>query len=101
MSFHSGYSIEGYVYEREVWLKKGLVLTDDNRALIRTQLRPGTWYNEKYIQTINGETFRTGPWADERLSSESVPWYPFCVDSKWGVADADTGEVMVEPQWAF
>jgi len=101
MSFHSGYSIEGYVYEREVWLKKGLVLTDDNRALIRTRLRPGTWYNEKYIQTINGETFRTGPWAEERLCSESVPWYSFCVDGKWGVADAGTGEVMVEPQWAF
>ncbi len=100
MSFHSGYPSEGYVYEREVWLKKGLVLTDDRRALIRTQLRPGTWYNEKYIRTINGETFRTGPWPDE-LPSEPLPWYPFCVDGKWGVGDADTGEVVVDPQWAF
>ena len=39
--FHSGYSVEGYVYERDIWLKKGLVLTDDNRALVRNPPRPG------------------------------------------------------------
>lgn len=98
--FHSGYSVEGYVYERDIWLKKGLVLTDDGQALIRTPPRPGLWINENFLQTINGEQFRKGPWAEER-PSEPLPWYPFCVDGKWGVGNADTGEVMVEPQWAF
>ena len=99
-SFHSGYSVEGYVYERDIWLKKGLVLTDDGQALIRTPPRPGLWINEHFLQTINGEQFRKGPWAGER-PSEPLPWYPFCVDGKWGVGDADSGDVVVEPQWAF
>lgn len=99
-SFHSGYSVEGYVYERDIWLRKGLVLTDDNRALIRHNPRPGTWYNELYLRTVNGEQFRTGP-SPEVRPSEPLPWYPFCVDGKWGVADADTGDIMVKPQWAF
>lgn len=99
-SFHSGYSVEGYVYERDIWLKKGLVLTDDNQALIPHNPRPGTYYNELYLRTVDGKQFRTGPWAEE-LPSEPLPWYPFCVDGRWGVANADTGEVMVEPQWAF
>ena len=99
-SFHSGYSVEGYVYERDIWLKKGLVLTDDGQALIRTPPRPGLWINERFLQTINGEQFRRGPWAEER-PSEPLPWYPFCVDGKWGVGDAESGDVVVEPQWAF
>ena len=97
-SFHSGYSVEGYVYERDIWLREGLVLTDDDKALIRIKPRPGFYYGE--LQTINGETFRTGP-SPEVRPSEPLPWYPFCVDGKWGVADADTGEVVVKPQWAF
>ena len=99
-SFHSGYSVEGYVYERNLWLKKGLVLTDDNRALVRNPPHPGLWENEKYICYVNGERFRTGPRAEE-MPSEPLPWYPFCVDGKWGVGDEDTGKVVVKPQWAF
>lgn len=97
-SFHSGYSVEGYVYERDIWLKKGLVLTDDGQALIRIHPRPGFYYGK--LQTINGESFRTGP-SPEIMPSEPLPWYPFCVDGKWGVGDAGTGEVMIQPQWAF
>lgn len=97
-SFHSGYSIEGYVYERNLWLKQGLVLTDDNQALIRTPPHPSRWGSQQYIHYVNGERFRLGPWPEERLTSEPLSWYPFCVDGKWGMANADTGEVMVEPQ---
>ena len=101
-SFHSGYSGEGYVYERNLWLKQGLILTDENQALIRTPPpRPGWWESQQYIRYVNGERFRLGPWPEERLTSEPLSWYPFCVDGKWGMADADTGEVVVEPQWAF
>lgn len=99
-SFHSGYSVEGYVYERDIWLREGLVLTDDNQALIPHHPRPNTYYNELYLRTVDGKQYRTGP-SPEVLPSEPLPWYPFCVDGKWGVADADTGDVMVEPQWAF
>jgi hypothetical protein len=49
---------------------------------------------------IDGEQFRKGPWPGE-MPSEPLPWYPFCVDGKWGVGDADSGDVVVEPQWAF
>lgn len=97
-SFHSCYPTEGYVYERDLWLKKGLVLTDDNQALIRTPPRPGWYYGD--VCWIDGEQYRFGPLPDER-PSEPLPWYPFCVDAKWGVGNAVTGEVMVEPQWAF
>ena len=97
-SFHSGYSVEGYVYERDLWLRKGLVLTDDGRALIRVKPRPGFYYGE--LQTIHGESFLMGP-SPEVRPSEPLPWYPFCVDGRWGVGDAGTGEVVVKPQWAF
>mgnify|MGYP001026913915 CR=1 FL=1 len=98
--FHSGYSVEGYIYERDIRLKKGLVLTDDGQALIRTPPRPGLWINENFLRMIDGEQFRKGPWPGE-MPSEPLPWYPFCVDGKWGVGDADSGDVVVEPQWAF
>lgn len=98
--FNSGYGAE-YVYERDMWLKKGLVLTDDNRALIRLgSPNPNLWISESIIRIVNGERFRTGPWPEER-PSEPLAWYPFCVEGKWGVGDAETGEVKVAPQWAF
>ena len=71
-SFHSGYSVEGYVYERDIWLKKGLVLTDDGQALIRTPPRPGLWINENFLRMIDGEQFRKGPWPGE-MPSEPLP----------------------------
>lgn len=55
----------GDVYERELWLEDGLVLTDDGRALIRTPPhRPNIYENERYIRIINGERFRTGRWGN-------------------------------------
>lgn len=99
--FHGGYDPIGSVYERDLWLKKGLVLTDDGQALIRTPPpTPGVYINPAFLRTIKGETFRLGPWAEER-PSEPLPWYPFCVDGKWGIGSSETGKVMVEPQWAF
>lgn len=91
----------GDVYERKLWLKEGLVLTDDNRALIRLPPpRPRVYVNERYVRIVNGERFRTGTWEEEGRSA--VPtWYPFCIDGKWGYADGDTGEVAIVPQFAF
>ena len=72
----------GDVYERKLWLKEGLVLTDDNRALIRLPPpRPGVYVNERYVRIVNGERFRTGTWEEEGRSA--VPTrYPFCIDRK-------------------
>lgn len=97
--FHSGYSSEGYVYERDLWLKKGLVLTDDNRALFRST----AFYifdGEQSAAVVDGEPLYTGP-SPDFLPDEPLPWFPFCVDGLWGYGDNHTGEVMVKPQWAF
>ena len=90
----------GDVYERKLWLEDGLVLTDDGRALIRTPPpRPDIYENERYIRIINGERFRTGPLGERPCPA--LPWYPFCVDGKWGYADGHSGYVAIEPQFAF
>lgn len=90
----------GDVYERELSLESGLVLTDDGRALLRAgPPRPGLWENERYIRFLNGERFYTGPKSERPCAA--VPWYPFCVDGKWGYADADSGYVAIPPKFAF
>lgn len=96
--FHSGYSSEGYVYERDIWLKKGAVLTDDGKVLFRE-----TAWNTKVSKPerfVDGQPLFQGPPA-EFLPSEPCPWFPFRVDGLWGYGDCSTGEVAVPPQWAF
>lgn len=69
--FHSGYPSEGYVYERDLWLKKGLVLTDDNRALFR-----GTaiyiFEGRQPDAVVDGEPLYTGP-SPDFLPDEPLP----------------------------
>lgn len=89
------------VTERKLWTKEGLVLTDDNQVLFRDTafyIFPG----RQPERVLDGQPLYTGPAEDLRpMASAPMPWFPFCVEGKWGYGDAGTGEVIVPPQHAF
>ena len=96
--FRSGYHPSGYVYERNLWLKEGLVLTDDHKVLFRES----AFYTKgcRPERVVDGRPLFLGPPPD-MIPDEPLPWPPFCVDGLWGYGDACSGEIKVELQWAF